>query len=610
MEPFNRDEWEMGEDDSGSGAGEDDGVADVDEFADLESGEDSSDECEIPNGDVPLEAVRHVDGYWEMGNWNFTRPEGFPEERHIPHRNGAWKDSAWENRDYKKEPGASTSATPCFSAREFFSVFFPDAWYARMASRTNLYAHRLTTGLNPKLKYKWEDTTIVEMMCLHAMLIFMSIKNLGGGFMLHWEQPDPWGEPWIKSLMGYAWFKVLMRMLHVVDEVEDPPGDDDNPKDPTLKVRLWFHQVNNRVRAVWDVTEKVCIDETMTKGTSNRNPVRQIMGDKPIPVGTKSFSAVDEAGICFYQMIYRGRRGVEKAVWHLSLQVIMEILDYLPSPGHTVVADNWYGLYAALEAIKEAGHQSLLMMRRPKKLKDNSPLHAISALHKLATIVNKKSERGASIATFMLDPETHKGRAMVEFWRDNEVVVLTDMFGPGRSAYEQQHVMRTQKGVSGSIQVPATDSVVAYNQMKSYVDRFNDAKTECDHKTAFKRWWPRVFINCILAESENNAWKAALWLKQRCMSFRQFRQELAMELAALYQAQKVPVPLNIGIPAVGENNLMIPYGHQLVKLEKSEKRQICVGCAKHSHCGFMCSVCHLPCHEACFSKLIHIKSQL
>jgi len=458
--------------------------------------------------------------------------------------------------------------------------------------RTNRYA---TEKLLAKdVKYHWYPTTVIEIMALHAVIIYMSIVQRQGGLSSYWETTG-FPDAWVPTIFTAFQFKVLFRMLHVASLPQDMEAGDD-PKDPTLKVRVMYRMAIVCVKEVWSLAQDVCIDEGNILGASRRCPIRQLNLAKPIPAGTKCYVAVDGAGICYYYMPYCGRRGVDEPEKHLTVKVINDILDETPTHGHDFVADNWYGSYQALENIKAAGHSSLLMMKRPKALTANSPLHDTSAIHKLGQIVTEKSVRGASCAFYLeKDGET---RAMLEAWRDNKVVVLlTDRFQGGT---EGEAVVRRAKDVKDGVLVPCTEAVKAYNKLKSLVDRFNFERTSCNLKTAPRRWWMRVFLNGPLAMAEINSWHAAVFMKARKLSLRDWCQELALQLVMPHVALKPRMLVQVA-PVVAKT------AHLCVKAPASDHCAACVVCPKHSHCGYMCSQCQLPCHQACFVLLQHLK---
>ena len=196
---------------------------------------------------------------------------------------------------------------------------------------------------------------------------------------------------------------------------------------------------NTRTTLVWFPGKTICIDESMTKNTSTRCPIRQQMSAKPISVDSKSFTTVDSYGVCIYMHMYKETRGLEKVHKKLPLHVVESVMAKLITTGHRIITDNWYGSIEALREIKHHGNCSILMMRHPRPLSKDSPVHKTSIFHKLFEVVNKKSLRRASTAAFL------GGECMALLWRDNEVVaMLTDACNNLED--EGLKVKRTAKG--------------------------------------------------------------------------------------------------------------------------------------------------------------------
>ena len=529
--------------------------------------------------------------YYNIENWTWIPSPSFPQKPAINHQPGLVP-GVWENREHQTDKLGG-------SAREYHCLFWPEERYIYMADRTNDYAAAQlgAGGALSKTSLRFTPTDKSEMKAFHAVLMIMSIKKNQEGVQSYWFD-EPWGDPWIQSIFTYDRFKKLLRFLHVYNPDKDFRKGIDDPSDPTLKVKKMYEMCNQRTSEVVMADQKICIDESMFKVTSNRNPIRQLNTAKPIPAGCKAFTMVDNNGIILWSMLYRGRRGVNEPEVGVALNVVKMALKQLRTKGHQFTTDNWYGSYAALEEFKAAGHCCLLMMRRPRKLKAGSTAGANSALHVLGDIITTKCWRGTSDKCYLKgsDGET---RAMLQFWRDNKVVVLlTD-------AYSGQDddgtvVTRQGKGEPTGLQVSATQAVLAYNMDKSAVDRHNHLRSQCDVQTTFDRWWVRPFINGPLVDMVVNAWQTTKIRASRKLSFAQFQRELAMELLMDHMALKVRRHVKIEYQP-------LPAGHNLTKLTSAagDKRVVCFICKGHSHCGYYCSGCHLAVHKHCFGKLKH-----
>ena len=77
----------------------------------------------------------------------------------------------------------------------------------------------------------------------------------------------------------------------------------------------------------------------MICGALCRNPIWQSMKGKPISLGSKMFSGVDEAGVEIAALLYPGRCGDAPEVG-LSTEVVKKLLSMLKTHGHTIFTDN------------------------------------------------------------------------------------------------------------------------------------------------------------------------------------------------------------------------------------------------------------------------------
>lgn len=508
--------------------------------------------------------------YKDLDNWSTSPPPLFP--RHLPEPPGpGFRPGMWDRRPVQSQNG--------YDIEDYWFYLWNPAWYRQIADRTNIYR---ATIIPPKRQNStiWRETDAEEIMSLHGILIYMGIKKFIGGFSAYFK-PDPWGDPWVKKIFSMGRFWVLMRIFKVVENSLDY-GDNEDLTDPTLKVKLWYDLITAQLQECWYPHRVICLDESMTKATSKRNPIRQRMSCKPIPVGAKSWRAVDGAGVAIWSSLYRGARMGEEI--GLSHWVVRQLLSRLRTTGHCIITDNFYGSFESFDDITAAGNTCLLMIRRPRKVPETSPLWTTNPVYKLSTIVDKKQPRGSRVAAWFKD------RCMLTIWRDNELVVLltnecTD--GSGKTGTVTRNAAGHQP-----VEIASSTAVELYNEWKSFVDRFNCKKAEAELITFFRRWWKRVFFNDIWAAAEASAWGMMRWhlgslgrpIKQLCI--RSFRQRLA-EVLVLPQQQKNSAP-----------PIQLAHSHEL---ERTEKRRVCSACRSRG-ASFKCRICGLCFHISCATK--------
>lgn len=335
---------------------------------------------------------------------------------------------------------------------------------------------------------------------------------------------------------------------------------------------------------VWFPHRVICIDETMTRNTSGRCPVRQNIPSKPIKWGTKSFTAVDGRGVILYSEVYRGRRRDGDRHKHLAVDVVHSVLQNLRgSKGHLIVGDNWYGHFKSMSLCKEHGCNSLWMMRVPK-VSSNQALLAKRPIMLLAQVITKKSERGARLTAYCQDWAT------LTLWRDNKVIgILTDEYDDT----EIKRVIRRKKGRSKDI-LPCPESVEKYNLYKSLVDRDNQKKSEIDLIFRARRWQIRNYWDGPWAYVKINAWRAMIVEKgaSAASTFADFCLATAVELAG---------PLKVRRYVTKNASPLKPVDSHIHAPEKSDKRSRCAHCKSNSMTAIVCISCKVPLHlRKCF----------
>ena len=127
-----------------------------------------------------------------------------------------------------------------------------------LAVRTNEYANaKRRHGKNRD----WHDTTGIELQAFHSLFIFMSEYKCEAGLKGYWGDHGRTFEcPFVTETMSFHRFQQLRQNLHVVSE-SDLSADAD-VRDPTMKTKLWYDMLNDRVLAVWSPTEFVVLDES------------------------------------------------------------------------------------------------------------------------------------------------------------------------------------------------------------------------------------------------------------------------------------------------------------------------------------------------------------
>ena len=553
-------------------------IADMYDGPDLVPGEEDSDEEEDEQEEQVADEQEHEadrpvepDRYKHLDRWVVnSKPAGFPHVAPLAEEPG-FRAGVWENRPFKHEsPGQPI---------EYHFVWWKGQWYGEISDNTNDFVECLIEA-NIVKREDWTATTADEIMAFHGVVMRMGVLKHVGGVAAYFDKK--YGDEWVKS-SGFTErrFMQLLKYLHVVS----PDAEHDDPTDPTNKVKLWYARVTNHAIEIWAPDKEIGIDETMNKNTSRRCPVRVVIKGKPIPAGSKVWSAVDRLGVVIYIKMYAGARRQNGRVEHgLATSVVRDILATLRCTGHWIFTDNFYGNFDTLDACIEAGQECVLMIRRPRKLKAGSEAGNEDIVRFLCEALGAKGvNRGAKLAAYYED------RCMAVAWKDNKVVpILTTVCADDKDV----HVRRSATG--GVIQIPCTEAVMLYNLYKSIVDRWNAKKAEADVITKPRRWWVRPFTNCVWTVAENNAWRSSVWhnitrgAAQR--PFWVFRMQCADFLILPFKESRQPPTLPL-----------VHAGHNLRIRDvfPGRKPSRCEFCRVNSTCGFICTVCLRVMHWKC-----------
>jgi len=527
--------------------------------------ETSSEESELDTDkeEEPEEGMYH---YERRDLWTEDVPPAFPPAAEYDEVPGL-RAGAWSSRPYQHPES--------FHPSEFFHLFWPPEWYDKLAKHTNSYARELVASgaLGTRT---WTDTTREEMMAFHGLLIFMSIQKNSDGVQTYWRK-DHWGTPHVAQTMKWWRFKLLKRCFHVARK-EQRDYDPAHGGEPTDKVKRWYERSNVRTNEIWQATETVCIDESMTRGASRRNPIRQVVKGKPIPCGSKTWSMVDQAGVEVASYVYKGKREGVAAVG-LSTEVVTNLVSSLWSKGHVVIADNFYGNFNTFQAIKIAGHRAVLMLKTPKPSQGEREPSSI-----VQQMVNhmQGSNRGERYALYF----QRQHPCMLIVWHDAKMVsMLTDVYD---AEHDDGVTVRRRSRQEGIVEIDSSLVIKTYNRLKSLVDEYNDRRSDGDLTyTTFRRWWLRVFINGPLMRAENNAWATRRYITGDGLSFREFRRMVSDYLIKRYLDTRRPID---------PRTTCLTDGHGL---DKCRHAGTCVVCRSRNKTRYYCTKCRVAVHQSC-----------
>ncbi|XP_022827512.1 piggyBac transposable element-derived protein 3-like [Spodoptera litura] len=318
---------------------------------------------------------------------------------------------------------------------EYFRDYIDNEFIERICDCTNLYYLR-STGRELK-------STSSEIAKLIAIQIIM-------GCVPYPRLPMYWRAGTrleiIGGLMSRDRFFTLRNALHVVDSDSPPPTEIVNP---LWKVQPMIDQIKRACNKLERVPGFYSIDDQMIPFTG-RCQLRQVVKNKPRPVGFKNFVLTTSEGLMLDFDIYRGARTMfGDTNLGLGPSVILHLSKSIP-PGSCVYHDRYFTTVPLIEEMNKLNLHStgtIMLNRIPDR-----------ATIKFKTDV--QMTRGES-QQFVCEPTT------IVKWKDNKSVLLASNC-TGSSATTL--VKRWDKAMKRYVDVTAPNIVRNYNQHMVGVD--------------------------------------------------------------------------------------------------------------------------------------------
>jgi len=264
----------------------------------------------------------------------------------------------------------------------------------------------------------------------------------------------------------------------------------------------------------------VGLDESMVIAMQQLHPAHQMMPDKPIQCGTKIWSCVDGFGITTMLSVYSGSHGNPRD--GLALDTVHQVIASLPSKGHILFADNFFGSVRSMEALMEAGQHGVLVLKQ-RHAKPGSSAHDKHVQYVLQEVLQQPGHaKGFSRALF------HEDGYMMLGWKDKaDVYFLTSVVGDtfdfspdGVITWIQTRKERLASGMPDvhALSVKFPDVAYMYNRYKSLVDKMNDFRRLLDVPLRFSKWTQRTVMNGIVSVCIINAF----WMITRVMQLKNY----------------------------------------------------------------------------------------
>ncbi|KAJ0183845.1 hypothetical protein K1T71_000268 [Dendrolimus kikuchii] len=351
---------------------------------------------------------------------------------HPASRKRVWKRIPFQDctHEYPSLP-VSSVRTPM----EYFSDYFDKVFFEEVSRCTNLYYLRKT---GRELK-----TTAVDIAKVFSIHIIIG--------SIHYPRVPMYWRTGLKldiisKQMARDQFLTIRNALHVVDTDEAPPNERTNP--------LWKVQpMIDKVKIACNKLERVpgfySIDEQMIPFTG-RCILRQVVRNKPRPVGLKNFVLTTSEGLMLDFDIYQGAKTMfGDTSLGLGPSVILHLIKSVP-PGSCIYHDRYFTTVPLIEE-----------MHKRK-------------LHSTGTIMLNRIPDRAAIK-FKSDSKMARGEnqqyvskpTVIVKWKDNKSVLMaSNCTGSSMTSIVKRWDKRTKTYVD--VSVPKV--IERYNQHMGGVD--------------------------------------------------------------------------------------------------------------------------------------------
>ncbi|CAK1578319.1 unnamed protein product [Parnassius mnemosyne] len=449
-----------------------------------------------------------------------------PRSLRPPSRKRVWKQVPFDDcsHDYAPLP-----VTPVRTPMEYFSDYFNREFFDEIARCTNMYHHR-KTGLELKLT----TVEVARVFSIHIIIGCIPYPRVPmywrGGIKLDI----------ITQQMARDRFLTVRNALHIVDADEAPPSNSNNP---LWKVQPMIDRLKLACNKLETVPGFYSIDEQMVPFTG-RCVLRQVVRNKPRPVGLKNFVLTSSEGLMLDFDIYRGAKTMfADTSLGLGASVVLHLVKSVP-PGSCVYHDRYFTTVPLIEEMTKRN------------------------LHSTGTIMfNRIPDRTA--IKFKPDARMARGESqqyvcgptVVVKWKDNKSVLMaSNCTGSSSSSI----VKRWEKHLKMYVDVPVPKVVEHYNQHMGGVDVLDQQMEYYRTFIKTKKWTLKVLIH-FLDLAIVNSWRlyrndcmANKLSRREILPLLDFRMNIADGLSSL-PARNRPSTSNIeNEPPLDENESPLP----------------------------------------------------
>lgn len=379
----------------------------------------------------------------------------------LPTRKRLWKkiDYVDKTHNFSGHPQPNKVRSPL----EYYNDYFNNGFYERMALCTNLYYLRKTGRLlntsKPEMK---------KFIGIHLLMGILSYPRIA----MYWRRSIKIDI--IISAMTRDRLTTLRNSLHVVNS--DSPSVSE-ALNPLWKVQLMIDTVKEGCNKILRTPGRYSIDEQMIPFTG-KCYLRQLVKNKPRPVGLKNFVVTTSEGLMVDFEIYYGNNPALSHPLGLGPAVVLRLIQSVPR-GSCIFFDRYFTTVPLLEELTNLGYHgtgTIMLNRVPDR-------------QQLKFKDDKKMKRGDIEGCQRVSNDV-----VLVKWKDSKAV-FTASNCTGGTAIDL--VKRYNKIEKCYIDVDAPKIVSSYNSFMGGVDVLDQSMEYYRTFMKTRKWTLKVILHFI-----------------------------------------------------------------------------------------------------------------
>lgn len=358
-----------------------------------------------------------------------------------------------------------TEASPL----KYFSLFFQDEVYDKIATETNAYASLCARESGQADKY-WIPTDGEEMKAFFGLSILMGVNPMHE-YSDYWSGDAFLGVSGFQRVMTLYRYETLPQYLHC-NHAAARLDKNDPSYHPIAKVAPIVDMARQSFKMYYKHSRDISIDEAM-KGYKGRTELRMYMPNKPEKFGIKFWARCDgrTAYMSDFQL-YSGKRDQTplQQLHGLGYRVIHDMTRDLVGLNHCVYFDRFFTSVLLLEHLLSDHIYACGTMMTNRK---NVPL-AVKQKKQLKRQVPKRGDTTSF----------QKNKVTVTAWNDNNIVIVAHscLTHPNELVTCERQVGRQK------LTVPQPQAINRYNQHMNGVDVHDQLRKKYAASRASKKY--------------------------------------------------------------------------------------------------------------------------